>query len=326
MAIEAKVSLISLLEKRMADTLTVQQMEKLTGAAADILDGFDVQEIAREDDGPDDLLQIYVSALKVEGRSQKTIDRYIYVIGRMLAFAKVPTRRVTVYHLRAYLAQEKERGIADQTLEGCREVFSAFFNWLQREDLIEKNPTANLGAIKCPKKEKKTYSEIDLEKLNQCCKTIRDRAILHFLGATGCRVSEMTGLDRENVDIVKLECVVHGKGNKERTVYLDPVSGMLLKQYLDRRKDGEKPLFLSKRGKRLKPGGVRAMLRKLADDAGVDHVHPHKFRRTLATDLTRHGMPIQEVAAILGHEKLDTTMKYVVLNKDDIRNSYRRFT
>jgi hypothetical protein len=223
MAIEAKVSLISLLEKRMADTLTVQQMEKLTGAAADILDGFDVQEIAREDDGPDDLLQIYVSALKVEGRSQKTIDRYIYVIGRMLAFAKVPTRRVTVYHLRAYLAQEKERGIADQTLEGCREVFSAFFNWLQREDLIEKNPTANLGAIKCPKKEKKTYSEIDLEKLNQCCKTIRDRAILHFLGATGCRVSEMTGLDRENVDIIKLECVVHGKGNKERTVYLDPV-------------------------------------------------------------------------------------------------------
>ena len=204
-------------------------------------------------------------------------------------------------------------------------MLSSYFGWLFRESLIEKNPIVNVGTIKVPKRQKKIYTEIDLEKLNQCCRTIRDRAIIHFLSSTGCRISEMTELDRDSVNLDALECVVHGKGDKERTVYLSPVAGMLLRKYLDERTDECAALFAGKGGRRLEPGGVRYMLKQLGEQAGVDHVHPHKFRRTLATELSRHGMPIQEVANVLGHEKLDTTMQYVVLNKEDTKSDYRRY-
>ena len=197
---------------------------------------------------------------------------------------------------------------------------------LEQEGLIEKNPIVNVGVIKVPKKQKKTYSDIDFEKLNQSCETLRDRAIIHFLRSTGCRISEMCGLDRDTVDLEALECVVHGKGNKDRTVYMDPVAGMILGEYLKQRTDTSPALFAGMRGQdRLQPNGVRAMLKKLGRAAGVDHVHPHKFRRTLATDLARHGMPIQEVANLLGHEKLDTTMRYVVLNREETKHNYRRY-
>ena len=324
MAIDAKVSFMNQLKQQMADTLTVDQMAKMESAGFSLLDRFDITELI-DDTGPDDLLDSYVAAMQVECRSQKTIDRYVYEIGRLMAFVKVPTRRISVYHLRQYIAAEKARGIQDSTLEGLREIFTAYFNWLQRECLIDRNPTTNLGVIKCAKKEKKTYTERELERLNRCCHNLRDRAILHFLRSTGCRISEVIQLDRSVVNIDALECVVHGKGNKERTVYLDEVAAMVLSEYLDSRTDDCQALFVNRYGERLQAGGVREMLNNLADEAQVEHVHPHKFRRTLATDLTRHGMPIQEVAKILGHEKLDTTMKYVVLNKDDIKASYRRY-
>ena len=323
--IDAKVSFMTQMEAGLTDTLTVDQMKKMQTVGYSILDKFDLVELEDEME-QDDLLDCYVSAMKVECRSQKTIDRYVYVIGKMMEFVKVPTRRVSVYHLRNYLTHEKERGICEQTLEGYREIFSAYFNWLQRESLIDRNPCVNLGVIKVPKKEKKTYTDVELERLNWFCGNIRDRAILHFLRSTGCRISEITGLNRDQVNLELLECVVRGKGNKERTVYLDDVAGMILSEYLSGRIDDVPALFINKQHDRLNPGGVRAMLNKLAEKAGVDHVHPHKFRRTLATGLARHGMPIQEVAKVLGHEKLDTTMKYVVLNKDDVKASYRRYT
>lgn len=325
MAVDAKMSFMNLLKNQLADVLTVDQMSRLMSDGLSLLDGFQMIEVGSLDDRPDDLLDSYVAAMKVECRSQKTIDRYVYIIGKLMAYAKVPTRRISVYHLRGYLAAEKERGICENTLEGYRQIFSAYFNWLQRESLIERNPCTNLGVIKVPKKEKKTYSEIDLEKLVRGCKTKRDRAIIHFLSSTGCRISEMTGLDRDAINLDSLECVVHGKGNKERTVYLSQVAGMMLGEYLKTRTDDNPALFIGQRKERLQPGGVRAMLKELANHVGVDHVHPHKFRRTLATDLARHGMPIQEVASLLGHEKLDTTMRYVVLNREDMKFDYRRF-
>ena len=324
MAIDAKVSFVNQMKERMADSLTVDQTDRLEKTCFGLLDSFDMFERVRED-GPDDLLDSYVSAMKVECRSQKTIDRYVYIIGKLMAFATVPTRRISVYHLRGFLASEKERGICENTLEGYREIFSAYFNWLQRESLIDRNPCVNLGVIQVPKKEKKTYTDAELERLNRSCSSIRDRAILHFLRSTGCRISEVTELNRDTVNLDALECVVHGKGNKERKVYLDEVAGMVLTEYLDSRKDDYQALFVGLRGDRLTPNGVRNMLKRLAEKAGVEHVHPHKFRRTLATNLTRHGMPIQEVAHILGHEKLDTTMKYVVLDNQVTKAQYRRY-
>ena len=325
MAIEAKVTLLRGLEAQLSTEITAADMGKVLSALADQLARFEVEQVDAGPSPQDDLLDAYTAALQIQGRSEKTIARYTYLIRRMMAAVKVQTREITVYHLRQYLSDEQARGLSDRTLEGTRQVFSAYFNWLQREGLIKANPTSNLGAIKCQKKIRMTYSEIDIERMKFGCKSLRDRAIVAFLLSTGCRVSEMTQLDRTDVDLASLECVVLGKGNKERTVYLDPVAGMLLKDYLASRADLYPALFIGKGTERITPQGVRYMLRKLEISTAVAHVHPHKFRRTLATNLIRHGMPIQEVAAILGHDKLDTTMQYVVLDKTDVKNAYRKY-
>ena len=328
MAIDAKVSFMNQIEKELANVLTVEQMTQMRRKVIGIMDHFEMTELQMMEASDDDLLKCYMDTLKVECKSPKTIRRYEYVIRKLMERVKVPTRQITVYHLRNYLAEEQARGVMDSTLEGLRQVFSAYFNWLQREALIEKNPTANLGPVKVAKREKKTYSEIDIEKLVRAARDLREKAFIYFLASTGCRISEMTGLDRDQVNLTTLECVVRGKGNKERTVFLSPLAGMVLKEYLDTRTDDNPALFVGYRigrTERLLPGGVRMLLKEIQKITGVEHVHPHKFRRTLATELARHGMPIQEVAHILGHEKIDTTMKYVVQNKDDIRSDYRRF-
>ena len=325
MAIDAKSCFMRDMEQMLEDKVTVSDMSAIMTAMSDVMEGYDMRAIPREDDAQDDLLNGYVSAKRVEGRSQKTIERYIYIIGRLMKFVNVPTRKVTVYHIREYLASEKARGICDNTLKGYREVFCAYFNWLHRESLIDRNPAVNLGPIKVPKKKKELYTEVDLEKLKRACGNKRDLAIVLFLYATCCRISEVVELNRDQVTISTKKLIVHGKGNKERKVYFDAVTAAVLQEYLSERTDDCEALFVNRYHQRFQAGGIRAMLIRVAKAGGVFHVHPHKFRRTKATDLSRHGMPIQYIQAILGHEKIDTTMQYVQMDDDDVENNYRRF-
>lgn len=325
MAYEAKAAFMNDVERRLTTTLTAADMAAVMKIISDQLSGYNLESASADAPEKDDLLDVYLSAMAVEGRSAKTIERYRYLITRMMAAVGTRTRNITVYHLRKYLSDEKTRGISDRTLEGTRQVFSSYFNWLQRERLIDTNPTANLGPIKFQKKQKDIYSDVDLERLKFGCKSIRDRAIIAFLRATGCRISEMCALNRDDVDLKALECKVLGKGNKERVVFLDQVAAATISAYLATRTDDHPALFTGKGTDRMKPGGIRKMLVDLGENANVTHVHPHKFRRTTATTLIRHGMPIQEVAAILGHDKLDTTMQYVILDKTDIKNAYRKY-
>lgn len=325
MAIEAKATLLSGLEQQLSATITAADMVKVLSAVADQLENYEIVQVNHGEYMADDLLDAFIAAKRISGLSEKTIYRYKYQIRRMMQAVKVATRSITVYHLRQYLANEKLRGVMDTTLEGTRQVLNAYFNWLHRERLIDINPVANLTVIKCAKKIKNIYSEIDVERMKFAAKTMRDRAIVCFLLSTGCRISEMVQLNKDDLDLVNLECTVFGKGAKERTVYFDPVTGMLLRDYINQRNDIDPALFVSRHGKRITSGAVREMMAKLAKAANVDHVHPHKFRRTLATNLIRHGMPIQEVAMILGHDKIETTMEYVVLDKTDVKNSYRKY-
>ena len=331
MAIDAKISFMGQVERKCAEILTVSTMEKTMKIISDVLEGFDMRECTRwEDEGKDDLLDSYLSSMRVSGRSEKTINRYAYMIGRFTKYVNVPTRKINVYHIRGWLSSEKERGVQDSTLEGHRQILSAYFGWLHRESLIERNPMCNIGAIKVPKVEKETYSEVEMSKLMAACRTLREKAIISFLASTGCRVSEMVELNRDQVDLKNQEVVVHGKGNKERVVYFDSVTANLLERYLRRRKDKLEALFIGQQIQKSKPerlqaGGVRWLLNKIGKRAGVAHVHPHKFRRTLATEMARHGMPIQTVARLLGHEKIETTMEYVMLKKEDLKSDYRRY-
>lgn len=329
MAIEAKVTLLNAIRDISADILTQKQADEMLGLVADELGKYSV-EMTAQDNSSDDCLDAYISAKSCEGKSPKTLFRYKYIISRFMKTINVRTRDITVYHLRKYLADEKARGMADGTVKGYRECFNAYFNWLFREGLIPKNPCVNLGQVKCKNVVKQAYADTELEKIKRACRCLRDLAIVCFLAATGCRIGEVTPLNIQDIDLKNRECKVLGKGNKERIVYFDSVTAMILSEYLESRTDGYEALFpgnaFRDRSDRMTDQGIRRMLEKVKVKAHITNkVHPHKFRRTLATNLIHKGMPIQEVAAILGHSKLDTTMEYVVLNHEDIRHDYNKY-
>ena len=328
MSIASRTQLMRELSNVVGHYVNADRMDEIMAAISEKIGKFSIEqdrEQIESDSETEDMLKAFLSAKEVEGRSQKTLARYEYICKRALKKIGLPIRDISVFHLRKFLAEEKARGIADSTLDGTREVLSSLFGWLHKEGLIKMNPTGNLGTIKIQKKVRKPYSQTDIEKLKECCKTSRDKAIICLLLSTGCRVSEVCGLDRDDLDFLNKEVTVLGKGNKERTVFLDDVCIMCLTRYLNERKDNEPALFIGKRRERLEPGGVREMLRVLANKAGVENVHPHRFRRTLATNLIDHGMELQNVSQILGHERLDTTMKYIYTSKGDLKNQYRKY-
>ena len=326
MPIEAKALLLNHMESTLSNTLSVNQMYEVLNALSNELANYQVEQCSLSSDTDDDCLEAFLSAKEIEGRSPKTLKRYKYIIRKFTNTIDIPTRDITIFHIRRYLTELKNRGLADTTLEGQREIFHSYFTWLQKENLLHTNPCANLGAIKCQKRVKLAYTEVDLEILKTNCVRLRDKAIVCFLMATGCRISEMTQLDRDDINLQKRECKVLGKGNKERIVYIDAVTAMTIAEYLNNRTDEIPALFIGKRMERLSPNGVRAMLRGIQDRAHMEtKVHPHRFRRTLATNLIHRGMPIQEVAKILGHEKLDTTMKYLCIDDQDIKYSYNKY-
>lgn len=329
MAVEDKVTLLNSIKNISADILTQNQADQMLGLIADELGRYDI-EMQECDRSNDDCLDIYLAAKYSEGKSPETLFQYKYKLTCLMKRVKVPTKEITVYHLRKFLSDEKARGISDETLKDDKYCFSAYFNWLFREGLIPRNPVANLGAIKGKKVIKPAYQATDVERLKRACRNLRDLALISFLSATGCRVGEVVRLNRDDIDLQNYQCKVLGKGDKERMVYFDSVTAMVLREYLESRTDNYESLFPGNayrdRSNRLSAQGIRRVFTTLRKRAGVDaRVHPHKFRRTLATNLIHKGMPIQEVAAILGHEKLDTTMKYVVIDQTDVHHHYNKY-
>lgn len=327
MSIAGKQLFIKDVIESLSPKLILKDINIVTDAITNLLSNYDV-EMTGYDDAPNDfeqLLKAYLDTKRIEGRSEKTLERYRYILTRFHEVEPYPMQKMTVFSIRHYLGMEKERGISDRTLRGYRDIFTAFFGWLHREGLIQTNPCGNLNPIKCRREVRIPYSEVDIERLKEACSCQRDKAIITFLLATGCRISEVCNLDKQDIDFASMQCTVLGKGNKERTVYLDGIATMQLKQYLTSRKDFNNALFVGKGSERLQPGGVRKRLNELGKKAGVENVHPHRFRRTLATNLINHGMPIQEVAHILGHDNINTTMTYVYVSSENVKNAYRKF-
>lgn len=330
MSQEIKVSFLKDVEISLSDQITANALQSVLKSVADVLEHYEFSRMLKTDDSFSmDLFETWITALKIQGRSEKTIEQYKYVVGHMLKDVKTPIRNITVYHIRNWLEKEQARGVSDCTREGNRQVLSSMFGWLWREGLIEKNPINNIGAIKVQKKVREPYTDVEIEKLKAVCNLskhpLRDVAIISFLLATGCRVGEIINIKKADIDFKNSEVVVLGKGNKERTVFFDDVTAMYIKKYLDDRCDLVPYLFISSRMDHLTTGGIRDILRRRGASAEMQKVHPHKFRRTLATSLIAHGMPIQEVANILGHDKLDTTMKYIKLDKNIIKNNYKKY-
>lgn len=325
MTIQAKNNLIANVEEQIGDFLTVTNTRKVTDVLSASLIDYDVEEISSSEVNTD-LLLCFLNAKRVEGRSAKTIARYSYLLEKAILSMGVSPERVTTDIVRAYLMEERQRGMSDRSLEGLRSVLSSFFGWLWRDGKIKINPMATIGNIKYQKKIRTPFTDVEIEKLKDACESVRDKALICFLLSTGARIGEVCALNRDSVDMKELECTVLGKGNKERNVFINPVTAMVLQQYLSERTDNNEALFVSRWGRRLNGQGVRWILKELEEATGVENVHPHRFRRTLATNLINHGMPIQEVSVLLGHESINTTMTYVFINKVNVKNSYHKYS
>lgn len=325
MSVVANKMLLNTLTEKFSPIMTNHVMEQALQIVQETLYDYELQRITIEDTGTDYMLDAYLNSMKVEGISSKTLERYQYILKRFLTAVNTTSGNITAYHIRKYMSDEMNRGIKDTTIRGYYWIFSGYFGWLFRDGLLKTDPMKNIGTVKVQKKVKEVFTDLDMERLKQGCKNIRDKAIVYFLKATGCRISEVVGLNRDEIDFINRECIVLGKGNKQRTVYIDSVTAAILQDYLSSRKDDNPALFIGQRRNRLTPSGVRLMLKNLGKKVGVDHVHPHKFRRTEITELAKRGMPIDQIKELAGHEKIDTTMGYIVHDQETVKSSYRRF-
>lgn len=326
MPILDKNLLVERIEEKLNDFIPANTVRRILEEINVEMAGFEVTALPQgQDQDGEDLIGLFLDAKKVEGKSPNTIERYEYILRSLQKALGIPIKDVTVYHLRSFLMSEKDRGISPGTIEGKRSVYSTFFGWLHEEGLIRKNPASNLATVKQPKEIKHPFSAVEIKKLKDAATNPRESALIEFFLATGCRVSEVCSVNRSDIDFKRQSLIVTGKGAKQRTVYLDDVTCMVLQNYLKTRKDFSPALFVGQGTDRMAADGLRRVLNKIAKRAGVENVHPHRFRRTLATNLIDHGMSIQEVAAILGHDKLDTTMRYVFINQRNVESAYRRY-
>lgn len=294
------------------------------------LNRYDVQErcteVAIQDNSTEKQLRKYIATKRIEGKAESTLRRYYEENLKLLRFFQKSLQEITTYDLRFYLSLRRRQGkVSNRTLDGMRRCYSSFFSWLSAEGVIGRNPCAALAQIKYRKQVKKPFTAVELEKLRAACRSVRDLALVDFLYSTGCRVSEVARLDIADVDMDTGECMVVGKGNKERIVYLTDVAAMHLREYLDGRKDVGNALFTGKGTSRMGKNGIEAILRRLGRVAGVENVHPHRYRRTLATNLLDRGMNIQDVATILGHADLKTTQIYCYISQQNVKSAYRKY-
>ena len=327
-----KEKLILEISNEMAGILSVEQLAKLNGVLLKSISKYTVsmgeQQAPSLATSNDTLLKAFLSAKQVEGCSLPTIRYYGNTI-KLLA-DNMP-KRFTDYStedIRAYLAVFQQKHNATKvTVDNVRRIFSSFFSWLEEEDFILKNPVRRIHKVKTGTQVREVLSDESLESIRDTCTRSRDLAMVDLLASTGMRVGELVKLNREDINFTERECVVFGKGNKQRIVYFNARAKIHLQQYLNERSDQNEALFVSLNNpqKRLQISGVEVRLRKIGREANVPRVHPHKFRRTLATMAIDKGMPVEQVQKLLGHVKIDTTMHYAMVSQNNVKLSHRRF-
>lgn len=327
-----KKTLINQIQTEMAGILNNAQRQELSEVLEHCFFNVDVVAL-----GNDNLIQSksnltlkeeFLSAKQVEGCSERSVNYYSSTLDNLIKNLEKPFNQIETEDLRVYLSEyQKKNNASKQTIDNIRRILSSFFTWLEDEDYILKSPVRRIHKIKTMKQVKETYSDEALEKLRDNCKTIRDLALIDMLASTGMRVGELVKLNRVDVDFVNRECVVLGKGSKERVVYFDARTKLHLQNYLNSRTDDNEALFVSllEPHNRLEIAGVEIMLRKLGRTLDINKVHPHKFRRTLATRAIDKGMPIEQVQKLLGHQKIDTTMEYAIVDQQNVKNSHKKY-
>lgn len=324
-----KEQLISLVQQQMLPYLNNEQLSKLRAAMEYCLHGLEITETdqPQEQEQPN-AVAAFIAAKRIEGCSEKTLTYYRKTIEAMTAGIGKTPQQITTDDIRQYLtAYQVQRKSSKVTIDNIRRILATFYSWLEDEDYIVKSPVRRIHKVKTAKTIKDTYTDEALELMRDNCGTLRDLAIIDLLASSGMRVGEMVALNRDDINFNERECVVFGKGSKQRLVYFDARTKIHLQNYLDSRTDSDPALFVTLRSpfQRLQIGGVEARLRELGKRLLIPKVHPHKFRRTLATSAIDKGMPIEQVQQLLGHQKIDTTMHYAMVKQQNVKLAHRKY-
>lgn len=286
------------------------------------------QGLSMENDSNEQMLAKFIEAKRIEGCSEKTLMYYEKTITAMLNQVGKEIMHIVTEDLRSYLTKYQEsKQLSRVTVDNVRRILSSFFSWLEDEDYILKSPVRRIHKVKTADNIKDTYTDEQLENIRDACEELRDLAMIDILASTGMRVGEMVLLNRSDINFNERECVVLGKGNKERMVYFDARTKLHLQNYLDSRTDTEESLFVTLRSphSRLTISGVEIRLRELGKKLGMHKVHPHKFRRTLATLAIDKGMPIEQLQQLLGHKRIDTTLHYAMVKQSNVKTAHRKY-
>lgn len=309
----------------MADVLNVAQLKRLQEV---LLKHLVKDEPEKKNISNQEYLTKFLEAKKIEGCSERTIKYYRVTVEQLLRKVLDPIRKVTTEQMREYLVDyQKINNCGKTTIDNVRRNISSFFSWLEEEDYILKSPMRRIHKIRAEKLVKNVITDEDIERLRDGCDCLRDVAMIDLLYSTGIRVGELVRLNRSDINFSERECVVFGKGDKERRVYFDAKSKIHLINYLKSRTDDNPALFVSldRPYSRLKISGVEIRLRQLGRKLNLDRVHPHKFRRSMATRAIDKGMPIEQVQKILGHSQIDTTMQYAIVNQNNVKAAHRKY-
>ncbi|MCD7778355.1 MAG: tyrosine-type recombinase/integrase [Clostridiales bacterium] len=320
--------LIIEIEQQMLQVLNNSQLETLHNVLNMCIGKYDISEGNHKENDDKDYLELFLSAKCIEGLSEKSLTYYKTTIERLLSGTGKEVKHITTDDLRNYLAEYQEvHNSSKVTIDNIRRIFSSFFAWLEDEDYIIKSPVRRIHKVKTGKSIKETYSDEELELMRDGCSELRDLAIIDILASTGMRVGELVLLNREDIDFEERECIVFGKGNKERIVYFDARTKMHLQQYLTSRYDNNEALFVTLNAphNRLTICGVEKRLKRLGNALGIQKVHPHKFRRTLATMAIDKGMPIEQLQQLLGHQRIDTTLQYAMVKQSNVKLAHRKY-
>ncbi len=288
-----------------------------------------IEAVASSNDGDSvNLVNIFIAAKRIEGCSEKTLKYYQTTIVAMIAAVNKSVRHIQTEDLRFYLTQYQKKNQSSRvTIDNIRRILSSFFSWLEDEDHILKSPVRRIHKVKTGTNIKETYNDEELEKMRDNCTELRDLAIIDMLASTGMRIGEMVLLNRIDINFAERECVVFGKGDKERLVYFDARTKLHLQNYLDSRIDNNPALFVTIRApyKRIQIGGIEVRLRKIGKMLGITKMHPHKFRRTLATMAIDKGMPIEQLQQLLGHKRIDTTLQYAMVKQSNVKIAHKKY-
>lgn len=309
----------------MAEYLSISQMKKLQEV---ILRNFSENEAVKKEISNDDFLKMFLDAKRIEGCSDRTLNYYKTTVEHFIFRVGTGVRKITTEEIREYLSNyQKRNNCSNVTIDNIRRNISSFFSWLEEEDYILKSPMKRIHKIKTKTVVKSIISDEGIEKLRDNCKEKRDLAIIDLLYSTGIRVGELVNLNIDDIDFEGRECIVYGKGDKERRVYFDAKAKVHLKEYMEARTDTNEALFVTLNAPydRLKISGVEIRLRKLGRTLELEKIHPHKFRRSMATRAIDKGMPIEQVQKILGHSQIDTTMQYAMVNQSNVKMSHQKY-